>query len=591
MVVDTANVRCQHSNKAITVLTPALLDQFGGPNFYIDTHCPVAIMVGGVNRVLNQRPAMTPNAFSLLLKLAVDMIGQGLFGDTVPEAPLDHYVVNVCKGRVRVLNKRALHLALDTKISPFLKFEATASTKFIPWDQWMAGLYHVHKLPDPRVILAMNRRGNLEWARLIPMIEKAFYAVGGGGVKTSTPLARESGRDVSPFCKGLNSKASAVRLMHTMSFIKRVCGSVTAVMVDQSRADAHQRDIHLVKFYILSRMLDLPARHKLAELIPSYLQPKFTKFGGFKMSTTKGQLMSGVMDTALANNVNSWLMFSLFRLCIHDRDWNLMFNDQTGLTIPNIPLHPRDFCVFYNGDDCVPLVSTPVWERIAPHVQPFFNVMGCVMKIEGATTRLEEVDFCQARPVAFNQGRSMNEVKFVRNVSKVIKAIFASPKYTQLDDQMFKERLWMLGMCENILNLGIPVLQEMAECLCRNGSPPRKIDEETLSYHKDGSIYRALIDGKALFRMRDGLRKLNPQPITAIARHSFHRAFGIPPAQQLKYEQYFRNLVITRPADDVVYQVWDTLHRTGADPPLTAKVPGKERWVTDIHEFCDLIRS
>lgn len=574
------------------MLLPELVNYFGGPHLFIDIECPHALMLIH-NRTMNDRPKMTANVFWMIIRLIDSMVREGLFDyiTIISENPLETYVEGN-KGRLRAVNKRALQLLFSQKIQPFPKREATARSKFISPEDASSGWHLVRKLPDPRVILAMCRRGNLEWARIIPPVEKQFYYLGGGGKPSSTPLAHRGNKRVSPFCKGLCSKAMATLLYDTWQAIKTATGSVIAAMVDQSRADAHQRDIHLAKFYLYSKMLDHKARTKLVSMLKGYMRPKFTGFGGFKMTMDKGQLMSGVMDTALANNVNSWLMFSLFRKCITDPTLNDEFYAQTGMRLPLVDMHEHDFTVFYNGDDCVPMCSIPVWEVVSPFITPFFEMMGCIMKIDGVAKQFEHIDFCQTRPIEFGRGWSFGEGKMVRNVSKVIKTTLVNPRHTRLTDHDWGLRLWVVGMCEGILNLGVPILFAFAECLCRNGIEPRKMNETLLELHKQGYAYRALIElaskeAQQLYGFkRSNMRRVTPAPITSIARLSFAEAFGISPEEQVRIETYLESVTIERPQVGCrVVDPWDDMFREGPDPPLRVRTDGANDLVVDIDKF------
>lgn len=535
----------------------------------------------------------------MIIALIDEMCHEGLFDyiTIISENPLETYVEGN-KGRLRAVNKRALHLLFSQKIQPFPKCEATARSKFVCEFDALRGWFLVRKLPDPRVILAMCRRGNLEWARWIPLVEQGFYQLGGGGIPSSTPLAHHANKRTSPFCKGLNSKAMATLMYDTWIAIRAACGTVVAAMVDQSRADAHQRDIHLAKFYLYSKMLDRQARSKLASMIKGYMQPKFSGFGGFRMKMSKGQLMSGVMDTALANNVNSWLMFSLFRKCVTHPPTNDKFHSQTGMRLPLIEMHPYDFTVFYNGDDCVPMCSQLVWKVVSPHITPFFEKMGCVMKIDGVTDKFEHIDFCQTRPVEFGRGYSHREVKMVRNPAKVIKTTLVNPKHTRLTDHDWALRLWVIGMCEGILNLGVPVLFAFAECLCRNGLEPRKVNEVLLELTKSGATYRALVelagmDAQKLYGInRNNMRRVTPSPITDVARQSFAEATGIQPAEQRSLEEYFSKAIIRRPsADSPVVDPWEDMFREGPDPPHQVRTDGEHKLVVKLDQLIELIRG
>jgi hypothetical protein len=89
-----------------------------------------------------------------------------------------------------------------------------------------------------------------------------------------------------------------------------------------------------------------------------------------------------------------------------------------------------------------------------------------------------------------------------------------------------------IGLCELILNLGVPVLQEYALAMIRSS-------EGFLPY-ESGDFYNSAIALRAkremkLFHLKH-VAKLNPSPIAYCARVSFAKAFGISIDQQLIYE-------------------------------------------------------
>jgi hypothetical protein len=99
-----------------------------------------------------------------------------------------------------------------------------------------------------------------------------------------------------------------------------------------------------------------------------------------------------------------------------------------------------------------------------------------------------------------------------------------------------------IGHCELALNPGVPILQEYALALIRNGRGERLkwLDVDS------GLLLRTRYELRAEGNFEKAIYTVDPVPVTAEARRSFEAAFGIDPAEQLAVENILRNWTVSR---------------------------------------------
>jgi len=536
------------------VLSLVLIREFGTLMLNLNAQCPAVLYHGLRTRVVYQRPAVMQAGGRVMLSLFYACAKASrvfFFGLSLED--MRFYVEEVCRGALREKNRRAMKGSNDgrpsrksLKISGFGKAEGTKVTKFSPDYELtrmlllMVGDAAPPTVPKGRFIAAMEREGNLHWARVVRPIENRFYDM--PGFAESLPHPPISGRI---FAKGLNTTQTASLLLECAGLYK----DMTCLMLDASMADSTLRyDLHLTKFHFYSMMLDADARAFMWDMVPDYLHPKFNNMKGTSLKVD-GFLMSGVMDTALANNMCFWFVHSCFRLALNGVG---QFAEIARTYIPGFPtleLGQYDYLVILNGDDCLPFLEAHLVDLVVPWIKPFYALFGVDMRVDGVARTFESIDFCQSSPVEFRPG----QWKMVRKPEKVVGTTLCSMKWARLSPIDFNYRLGTIGVCELILNLGIPVLQSFSLMLIRNGSVKKLLQHDT-----SGSFYRAVMEMRK-FGMRE-LRVMTPSPITDQARSSFERAFGVSPARQreleILYDHYVLPTEVTRLSWDMTRGYW-----------------------------------
>jgi hypothetical protein len=214
--------------------------------------------------------------------------------------------------------------------------------------------------------------------------------------------------------------------------------------------------------------------------------------------------MSGDMNTALGNCLLMLIMLLAY---------------MTSLAVPK-------WDCLDDGDDCLLIVEEEALAAILSSVVEHFLNYGMVMKVERVASSLHKVVFCQSSVVEYTEAR----FKFVRDYKAVIsKALCGIRHWT--DPKYRLKVLRAIGLCELVLNLGVPVLQSFAVAILRNVGRPTD-----LNLASDGLKSRVARELKALGVTASEVR---PRPITGVARESFAEAFDCPVDEQLHYEQFF----------------------------------------------------
>jgi len=245
-------------------------------------------------------------------------------------------------------------------------------------------------------------------------------------------------------------------------------------------------------------------RNQLAMLLELQLVNKcFGKVpDGEVKYTTDGGRMSGDMNTGLGNCLIMCAMihsYAAFR----------------GV----------DIKLANNGDDCVVFMETCDLNTFNTGLHSWFEKMGFNMVAEEPVYNIEEIEFCQTRPVFVGPG--ITDYIMVRNPHTAICKDTVS--ITPLDtDKQFRGWLNAVGTGGLSLTGGIPVWQDFYG-----------------SYQKYGKFNPKTQTGWGW-----GVRKLaenldrkykTPSPAT---RASFYVAFGITPDEQLCLERFYQNVEI-----------------------------------------------
>jgi len=184
-----------------------------------------------------------------------------------------------------------------------------------------------------------------------------------------------------------------------------------------------------------------------------------------------------------------------------------------------------------DGDDAVLIVERKEMEKVYGIVD-FFAKAGMRLKLGKPKYVLEEIEFCQCRPVKDMDGG----YTMVRDPRKSIAKDCVAIK--PLDNAKVKE-MWLAAVGEGGLALtaGMPVLQEFYSVFKRNSNGAKPLNDPT-------------IGESGLYRLSRGMSR-TPQEPTVETRVSFWKAFGITPYEQFKLEKYYKSYVMEEGRPDL----------------------------------------
>lgn len=337
----------------------------------------------------------------------------------------------------------------------------------------------------PRLIQPRGPRFNVTLGSWLRPIEHKVYR------------AFAASRGYQVIHKHLNpEQRGALFAEHFAAFKKPVM-----VGLDASRFDKHVSPAALdfeASFYTshyhhhpeLVRLLGMQKRNK------GYIN---TDDGDTIVYTVNGSRMSGDVNTSLGNVI---IMATLvLAYCDSKRINCRLAND---------------------GDDCVVFLEEVDLNTFSDGLEAWFLTKGFPMTVELPVRSLEEIEFCQCKPM-FISGRWI----MVRNV---VKCLQHDTLYVGKEDE-YEKILSATGLCGMSLYGDVPVLGVFYRALARV-SPQGK---------------RALDAG----RLRGGLAwsyqcggaKVRDFDPTAEDRLSFYIATGIKPCEQLELESFYGSLV------------------------------------------------
>lgn len=347
---------------------------------------------------------------------------------------------------------------------------------------------HVKTNPDPRAIQFRGAVYCVALAQFLQPIEHYIYGMDlfSAGVPRSRNIA-----------KGLNQAQRAELLRSKMQAFR----NPRVLSLDGSRFDKHV-SIALLKIehlvYTVAQRDPFFARllkMQLVNVVKSKLGIKYT---------AAGRRMSGDMNTALGNCLLMLIMVTAFMEYLGVLAWDTLDD----------------------GDDCLLIIEEQDLVLVEETIFNHFLEYGMQMKVECVATTLFEVSFCQSSVVEYADAR----FKFVRDYQAVISKALTGIRHWQDPNYRIKV-LRAIGLCELVLNLGVPVLQAFATSILRNVGRPTD-----LALASDGLKARA---GRELRALGLPLSVVSAQPITEQARVSFALAFNCPVEEQLRIEAFF----------------------------------------------------
>lgn len=239
--------------------------------------------------------------------------------------------------------------------------------------------------------------------------------------------------------------------------------------------------------------------------------------------TVEGVRGSGDMNTALGN---------VYLMC--------------AITHHFLARLPCKWRFINDGDDCgifLDASNLHLLDGLPAHHLKY----GFEMEVEPPAYRLEQVEFCQSRPIHLGDNNWM----MVRNIHKAMAHDWlniSSTNFATLD-----ELLHATGRCGMALYADVPVLSEMYSAMMRMPARQRVVDrllEE--SFSGIGRTWRMFASQKRMFPVDE-----------TCARVSIYHAFGILPDEQIALEEEFRALksppssfkstVYSTPLSDIQY--------------------------------------
>jgi len=339
------------------------------------------------------------------------------------------------------------------------------------------------EIKPARCIQFRNKRYGLTLATYLQPLEHKVYS-----------LVDRTGTFV--FAKGRNMDQRASDLAAKWdSFVNPV-----GILLDHSKFDCHVKEEHLEQEHAFYENW-FKGDQKLSML----LRMQKRNSGSTHLGTTYrtvGTRMSGDQNTGLGN---SCINYGMLR-----------------------PFGGENAAYYIDGDDSVIIVERADLNKLD---FSFFELMGMSTKHE-VVYELEKVEFCQCRPVYDGVNWHM-----VRNPMRVLARLpwLTNKKHLPVIPRYLKS----IGMCELALNLGIPVLQSIAESYMKAGGGKYIVTDR---HYLAKDMYIKPWNAKSV-------------PIRQVTRESFERAWAISIEEQEKLEK----IVILRPESNVIAQAIDII--------------------------------
>lgn len=378
-------------------------------------------------------------------------------------------VVDAYTGRKRVIYVKALESLnrdpikqADARLSSFVKFEKQDVGK------------------APRVINPRSPRYNLELARYLKFNEKKIF---------SAINEAFGGHTAQTVIKGVNADVAAATIAAKWARFREP----VAVGLDASKFDMHVSVAALQ--YEHSFYTALFPDAKLRDMLSWQLKNRGRAYvdDGHVDFEMRGTRSSGDINTSLGNCI---IMCAL----VH------AYSAVRGVTV--------ELC--NNGDDCVVIMESSDLNKYLTGLDGWFRQRGFAMVAEAPVYEIEQIEFCQTRPVHLSTGYRM-----IRNHNTVMQK---DPMclVTIPNQKAYQKWCAAVGMCGTMLNKGVPVQHSFAEVFKRAGT-------ETTRAHIE-HVYR----GRHVLYAAEGCADA---VVDDRARVSYYYAFGVRPDEQLCSEE------------------------------------------------------
>lgn len=328
--------------------------------------------------------------------------------------------------------------------------------------------YHTAEYKAPRCIQYRNKRYCLLLAQYLIPVESMVYT---WLDDSETPI----------FAKSRNLVQRGNDIKTKMGFFR----NPVAISLDHSKFDAHcnGRLLRLEHWFYNQCFDNDPLLRKL-------LSWQLVNRGATKNGTTYETLytrMSGDQNTGLGNSIINYAM-----------------------TLALIRSQGIQACYYIDGDDFIIFVERGDAYKVDPK---WYEQFGMVTKLDCSTSCIENIEFCQTRPVFNGVGYTM-----VRNPNRMLSRTpwVVGDKHPRF----VKNYLTSLGMCMLSLGMGLPVEQFVGYTLTQLGG--RYIDTP-LHY-----------SANKMFMRPKRARLIIPSMAT---RLSYERAWGLTIGEQLEVEK------------------------------------------------------
>jgi hypothetical protein len=276
-----------------------------------------------------------------------------------------------------------------------------------------------------------------------------------------------------------------------------------AIGVDASRFDQHVSESALKWEHSIYNGifncpdLSLSLEHQLVNNVKMFVEDKMLRF------KVRGHRMSGDINTSMGNKlIMCGMMHAYFK--------------ELGVK--------AELC--NNGDDCVIICERVDEEKFAGMHQHFLRY-GFNMVTEAPVYKLEELEFCQSKPVCVN-----GKYRMVRRPDCISKD--SHTLLSMLGPEDVKSYMSAVAQCGLVLNAGVPVLESFYKCLYRSSG-----------YKKVSEAYIKNVISYGTEERLMGRRAHKPEPITLGTRMSYWESHGVDPRIQQIVERYYDNLTVS----------------------------------------------
>jgi hypothetical protein len=387
--------------------------------------------------------------------------------------------------------------AQDFKLNAFCKIENLEVKPSKPFEDMIA-----------RVVQARGPRYNIELGVFLKPIEHLCYKQIDKMYNDFTG-AREEEKTIM---KGLNAIETA---KYIQMKVERITDWV-AIPIDASRFDQH-----------CSKSMMRDIEH------PTYL----ACFKGKKDSKRLKYLLDAQLDNKGVAYLSDGKVKYHIGACRASGDLNtglgncvLMCNMIFGF------LHKYQMtrsAFINNGDDGVVIIPKKYYPVFEKYFYDYCYDLGYVMTIEEPVHRLEDIEFCQTKPVY--DGVKYRMVR-IPQVSFSKDSISIHPFQNKTDWVHYQMSIGLGGLS---LTGGLPVMQSYYNAMIRiadANKPPK--------YNYDKRKANQVTMENGFYWMRQRMRE-NYRPVTTEARVSFYRAFGILPDLQICLEEQLDQMTAT----------------------------------------------